>query len=253
MAEPVSIGWVYSSVLLSLRVSPVFALAPPFSLTQVPILFRALFGLGISACLVAANPAAAAVNDLGLANIFLIAIRELALGSIFVLAMQMMFGALYMAGRTLDIQAGFGLALLIDPATRTQTPLIGTLFAYAAAAVFFGLDGHAELLRIMGASLQAIPLGSGHMPLSLTHLTAFVSAVFMISFGVAGGAILCLFLADAAIAMLSRTVPQMNVLILGLQVKTILVLLVLPATFGFAGALFARLARVTLEAIPGLL
>ena len=37
------------------------------------------------------------------------------LGGIFVMAFQLMFGALYMAGRTIDIQAGFGLALLIDP------------------------------------------------------------------------------------------------------------------------------------------
>jgi len=48
-------------------------------------------------------------------------------------------------------------------------------------------------------------------------------------------------------------VPQMNVLVLGLQVKTILILVVLPTTFGFAGALLARLARVTLEALPGLM
>jgi len=62
-----------------------------------------------------------------------------------------------------------------------------------------------------------------------------------------------LFAADLAIAMLSRTVPQMNVLILGFQVKTILLLLVLPLTFGTAGALLARTTRITIESLPGLL
>jgi len=247
------LGWVFGSLLLSLRISPVFALAPPFSLTRVPAMFRTLLGVAIAACLAAANPAAAAITDFSVGALFVTAIRELMLGSIFVLAFQLMFAALYMAGRTIDIQAGYGLALLIDPTTRTQTPLVGTLFAYAAGAIFFSMDGHADLLRILGASLEAIPLGTGELPVSLARLTAFTSVVFLTSFGVAGGAILSLFLADMSIAALARTAPQMNALVLGFQVKTILLLLVLPATFGFAGALLARMAVITLEALPGLL
>ena len=109
------------------------------------------------------------------------------------------------------------------------------------------------MLGIVRASLDSIPLGGRYFSLDTTlapHLTSFLSVMFVMAFGVAGGAILCLFLADLSIAMLSRTVPQMNVLILGLQVKTLLILVVLPITFGVAGALLARMAsRITLEAI----
>jgi flagellar biosynthetic protein FliR len=216
-------------------------------------MFRALFGVAIAAWLAGSDPVAAALPDLGLAALVITAVRELMLGAVFVLVLQLMFGALYVAGRTLDIQAGFGLALLIDPSSGGQTPLIGTFLVYAAGAVFFAMNGHADLLRIMAASLHAIPLGAGVLPTSLAHLTGFLSTCFLLAFGIAGGAVLCLFLADLSIAMLSRTVPQMNVLILGLQVKTLLLLVVLPTSFGFAGVLLTRLARVTLEAIPGLL
>jgi flagellar biosynthetic protein FliR len=253
MAAGLPVGWLFSSLWLSLRIAPVFALAPPFSLTQTPALFRALFGIGMAVCMVSADPTLTNVRDLGLAHLVTGSIGELALGLILVLAFQVMFGALDVAGRTLDVQAGFGLAGVINPATGEQAPLIGTLFVYAAAATFFALDGHADLLRILRASLDAIPLGSGEFPMSLTRLTSFVSVSFLIAFGVAGGAILCLFLADLAIALLSRTVPQMNVLILGLQVKTLMILLILPVALGFAGALLARMAAVTLQALPGLL
>lgn len=247
------IGWVFSSLLLSLRISPVFALAPPFSLTRVPTLFRAFFGVAIGACVAAAYPEAAAVRDFSAGALMLTAARELMLGTVFVLAFQLMFGALYMAGRTIDIQAGYGLALLIDPSSQTQTPLVGTLFAYAAGAIFFAMDGHADLLRIIGASVEAIPLGSWTIPSSLGPLTAFISTVFLLSFGVAGGTILSLFMADLSIAALARTAPQMNALILGFQVKTLLLLTVLPITFGVAGAMLARMAAFTLESLPGLL
>ncbi len=247
------VGWAFSSLLLSLRIAPVFAMAPPFTLTRTPAMFRTLFALGVATCLVSANPATTTITDYSLGGLVGTAMRELMLGAIFAMAFQVTFGALYMAGRTIDIQSGYGLALLIDPTTHSQTPLVGTLFALAAGAVFFAMDGHAELLRILAASLDAIPLGGGAVPTSLSPLTAFMGAVFLTAFGVAGGAILSLFLADIAIAMLSRTAPQMNVLLLGFQVKAILLLLVLPLTFGVAGALLARLARMTLEAIPRLL
>jgi hypothetical protein len=70
------------------------------------------------------------------------------------------------------------------------------------------MDGHGELLRILAASLDAIPLGQGALPPTLGPLLAFISASFLAAFGVVGGAILVLFVADLSFAMLSRTVPQ---------------------------------------------
>ena len=245
---------VCACLLLGLRVAPVFALAPPFSLTRMPVSFRVLFGLGVAACLVAADPAATRIDEISAGYLVAAGARELLLGLVFVMAFQLMFGMLYIAGRTIDIQAGFGLALLIDPASQNQTPLVGTLFVYAAAAVFFALGGHQDLLRLMEASLRAIPLGTGQLHAdALERTAAFLGVMSATAFGVAGGAILSLFLADTAIALLSRTVPQMNVLVLGFQVKTLLLLLVLPVAFGMSGALFARMTTNTLEAIPGLL
>jgi flagellar biosynthesis protein FliR len=245
--------WIVSSLLLSLRVAPAFALAPPFSLTQTPALFRVLFGVAMAALMIGADPAAVRLAGLDAGFLVLASLRELCLGLIFVLALQLMFGALYTAGRTLDIQAGYGLASVIDPASGNQTPLIGTVFAYAAAAVFFSLGGHADLLRIMAASLRVIPLGTGAFPTSLVSLTTFMTTITAVAFGVCGGAILCLFVTDLAIALISRTVPQMNVLILGLQVKSMLALAVLPATLGLTGVLLVRMVAITLESIPRLL
>ena len=91
------------------------------------------------------------------------------------------------------------------------------------------------------------------MPHSIERVTAFMSVTFVMAFGVAGGSILVLFLIDMSIAFLSRTVPQMNVLILGFQVKTIALLLVLPTSFGIGGVLLIRMMSMVLHAIPRLL
>jgi len=247
------IGWSFSAMLLSLRVAPVFAFAPPFTLVRMPRTSRMLMSLGIAACIVAANPAAAALAHTGAGAILTAAARELMLGLIFMIAFQLSYAGLQFAGRTVDIQAGFGLSTLIDPTTHASMPLVGTLFVYATGAVFFAMDGHAELLRTLAASLDAVPLGAYQLQETPAALIGYISLVFLTAFGVAGGAMLALFLCDLSIAMLSRTVPQMNVLVLGFQVKTIVLLLVLPLTFGTAGALLARMSRITLESLPGLI
>lgn len=245
--------WAASCLLVGMRIAPVFVFATPFALTRIPRLFRMLFGLGLSVCLVSAFPSHAMVQSLSLSVLCSTAAKELLLGGVFALAFQVVFAALQFAGRTIDIQAGFGFAVLVDPATRSQTPLVGTLFVYAAAAVFFSLDGHLELLRMFSASLDVIPLGTWAVPHSVDRVGAFISLAFLNALGIAGASILVMFLVDMVIAMLSRTVPQMNVLILGFQVKTIVLLLVLPTSFGVAGALFTRLMVMTLQGIPKVL
>jgi flagellar biosynthetic protein FliR len=245
-------AWVVNCLLLSLRLAPVFSMAPPFTLARMPPLFRALSSLALAAVLVSANPQAAQA-DLAAGALVVAAARELALGLTVALAFHVVFGALYFAGRTVDIQAGHGLALLIDPTSRAQTPLVGTLFAYAAGAVFFAADGHVELFRLLSAQLQLVPVGGWIMPATLAPLTAFVGLAFALALGVAGASVLALFLVDVVIALLSRTVPQMNALIMGFQVKTIVLLLVLPVSFGLGGALLARLMGATLQALPRML
>jgi flagellar biosynthesis protein FliR len=245
--------WIVSCLLVGLRIAPVFAFAPPFTLVRVPRLIRLLLGLGLSVCVLAGLPPVGAIADLKVSSVVLAAAHELLLGATFVLAFQAVFGALYFAGRTIDVQAGLGFAMLVDPSSRTQQPLVGTLFALTAGFVFFSADGHLQLLRMFTASFNAIPLGTWVLPHGSERLTAFMTMAFVDAIGIAGLTILVLFLVDMMIAMLSRTVPQMNVLILGFQVKTIVLILVLPSSFGVAGALFARLMALTLEGIPKVL
>jgi len=245
-------GWIASTLLLGLRIAPAFAFAPPFTLVRMPLLFRLLLGLGLSFSILAASPGAILLRS-DSQTLIPAVFHELALGTLLVLVLQLLFGALYLAGRTVDIQAGIGLALLFDPTTRTQTPLVGTLFAYAAAAIFFSLDGHLDLLRFMAATLRLVPLGGWVMPDDLARIGLLAGTLCSMALGFAGAVILALFLVDMALALLSRTVPQMNIFVLGFQVKTLVMLVVLPLTFGLASATLVHMIAFAFDALPGLL
>ena len=247
------LSWIVAVLLVGLRVMPVFALAPPFTLAGLPLALRVAMGLALCGFIVAGRPELATVGQMALGAVVETAARELFLGLVFVLALQLVFGALDFAGRTIDIQAGFGLATVVDPATQNNAPLIGTLFVYAFAAVFFAMGGQEDLLRIAAASFDTIPIGHATAPVGLAHLGAFTGAVFTLAMGMAGGAVLCLFVTDMIIAALTRTAPQLNAMVLGFQVKTLVLFLTLPVTFAFAGSILVRLARIALEALPELL
>ena len=240
-------------LLLSLRIVPIFAFAPPFTLIRAPAIIRLITALSISAWLVSTQDNLINLSNLAPQNWLFIAMSELILGMSTALAFQITFAAIAVAGRTIDIQAGFGLALLIEPATRSQTPLIGTLFAYVTAVFFFSLNGPMELLAIWHASLSAFPLGDGVSVNNLSPLFAHISISFVIAIGLAAIVLLVLFLTDMTVAMLSKTLPQMQVLLLGFQAKAIMLLLFLPLTFATGSAIFLRLVRTMINSAQGLL
>lgn len=240
-------------LLVSLRIAPTLGFSPPFTLIRVPALVRLLLAVGIAGWLVAGHPGQTWQADFRAHGLVQSIVGELFLGIALSLSLQLAFAALLTAGRTIDVQAGFGMAMLVDPTTRTQLPLVGTLFAYAAGAIFFATDGPADLLAIWSESLDHVPIGAAALGGDITVLSTYISAVFVMAFGLGGMVMLVLFICDLAIAFMSRTLPQMNVMIMGFQVKAMAMLAVLPFALAVSGSLFLRMLRYALETAPRLI
>ena len=238
-----------SVLLASLRLGPVFTFAPPFTLIPIPGMVRVVLVVALAAAMINLRPGLAD-EQVRLPGFAIAALGELSLGIAMALALQLAFSAIAFAGRALDIQAGFGLAFLIDPTTKAQTPLIGAIFTYATAAIFFATSAPYDLLAVLARSFDQVPLGMALAPQKIGGVLSYFGTVSILAFGLVGMAILVLFLIDLVIAMMSRTLPQMNVLVLGFQVKSIVTLLLLPAIIGFAGAGIMRIIRLAIEAMP---
>lgn len=243
---------IVAVLLASLRVAPSFAFAPPFTLLRVPATIRVLLAVAIALWLVTSMPRAAALGTLADDGLLVAIASELALGAILAFSLQWAFGMIQFAGRAVDVQAGFGLALLVDPTSRAQVPLVGTVFAYAAGAVFFLTDGPARALAIWAESVRLVPVGALAYAPDLPALAAYVSLALFLALALAGTALLTLFLIDMTVALMSRTLPQMNVLLLGFQVKTMALLVVLPLSIAYSGNLFLRIVDAALSATPTL-
>lgn len=238
-----------AALLVSLRLAPVLAFSQPFTLVRIPIAVRVLLSLALALWLVYARPALT-VDRLEDRALLPIMAGELAVGTSIAFALQATFGAILWAGRVIDVQAGFGLAALADPTTREELPLAGTILAYAAGALFFTTGAQYDLLALWVASIEQLPLGYGTMQPDMAAVASFLGSVFFLAIGLVGVSMLAITLTDIVIAFMSRTLPQMNVLLLGFQVKSMLFLVTLPLSLAISGALFLRLIRLALAAPP---
>src|SRR5689334_5615648 len=135
-------AWIAAVLLVWIRLGPLMILTPVFGSADIPVRARVLFALAL-ATLVVSSATVRWTIDLSSGPALLgAALVELVIGAVLAFGLLAAFAAFLFGGRLLDLQVGFGVASLIDPTTRGQAPLLGTLLNMVAIAVFFAVDGH---------------------------------------------------------------------------------------------------------------
>lgn len=221
--------WLVACALLWLRLSTMLMLSPIATLIGGPAVVRVLLTLTLAACLSAqlrdtAIPAFDSVGALAIA-----ALSEALVGGLLGFGLHAAFAALHMAGRVIDLQAGFSLGGVFDPVTRMPNSALVMALQLTALVVFFAIGGHHALLRVVAASIQAIPLGTVGRALNPAALLSAFAMVFTFAVVIGAPVILLLLLLDAGLAVISKALPQMNVLFVGMPVKILAALLMLWA------------------------
>jgi flagellar biosynthetic protein FliR len=238
---------VIATLLLSLRIGIPMFMTGVLGGGSVPAMVRvlALIGLafGLQLGLQPSLPPSAASPG-GLAAALC---SEALIGALLGFGITSAFAAFLVGGRLLDLQMGFGVATLFDPASRTQTPLLGLLLETCAFAAFLASNGHHLLLRALAASLRTAPLGI--LPAQLAPLAALHQFGLMFSLGlvVVGPAVVCVFLVDIGMSVLSRVLPQANVFLLSIPVKVLAGLSALAVAMPFLAPAMGRVFASILQ------
>ncbi|PLX33121.1 MAG: flagellar biosynthetic protein FliR [Clostridiales bacterium] len=137
-------------------------------------------------------------------------------------AVNIIFVSLQMGGQLVDFQIGFSMASAYDPLTRNKVSLYGRLYYWTGLSLFFAMDAHHYLIYILSETFEILPLGG----IAAEHLKSsdvifLFSSSFKTAFQLAIPLLLILFMTDIIMGMLARTVPQLNVFILGLPMKVL--------------------------------
>ncbi|MGL4847493.1 MAG: fused FliR family export protein/FlhB family type III secretion system protein [Clostridium sp.] len=147
-------------------------------------------------------------------------LSEVMTGIIIGFLVNCIFSFIKMAGAFIDMQAGLSMVSMMDPATNMNATLISNLLYMISIAIFFIVDGHHLLLRLLIDSFRIIPLGETIVyGETMMEIFKTVSELFLIGVKIALPFLIIIFITDLCLALVSRAVPAINVMILGMPVK----------------------------------
>ena len=206
-------------LLILIRMSSLFVITPVFGGRNVPSYFKVGLAFFCSLILVTLLKDVT-IEFTDIFSYAAIVLKELVVGIILGFTSYLVFSALYLAGQIIDIQIGFGMVNVLDPLHDTQVPLTGN-FLYIITLIFFlSMNGHHILLTALFKSYNVIPVNSfAFNDILFNNLLSIFYETFAIGFKISIPIIAASLLAEIALGILTKTVPQMNVFVIGMPLK----------------------------------
>ena len=239
--------------LVLARVSPLFLLAPLFSSKSVPRRVRGIVAVGLALGLAAVVEPGVRVplEPMVLAGLL---IKELLVGLAYAYTIAALFAAMATAGSLLDTLIGFSFGALVDPVTGNQASVLANLYSLVGVMVFIAIGGDGWVIRGLAESYELVPLLDAPALGSLVGgaQEAFAT-VFTSALKICAPVLLALVITDAAIGVVSRVVPQLNVFAVGFPAKVAVGLVLIGVTLPFVASFLAdELQRSVAAALDAL-
>lgn len=249
----VSPEWSAHFLLILARLTAAVVASPLFGARSVPV--QAKIGFAVLLSLVVlplqAQPEAISTNLLVLASLVG---SEVLVGLVIGLAISLVFQTVEMAASIVSVQAGFGVAAVIDPLSGMQTGMLEQFYRLLVTLLFFAINGHYLMVRSLLHTFEVVP--PGHADLSVIaggQVVPFFTSLFSAAVQIALPAFGALILADVALALVGRSVPQLNVLVAGFPVKIGVGLLALSASMPLVVAFLSTFLGRALVDVNGFL
>lgn len=236
-------------MLIVVRLGGIMVSAPLFSRMEIPALAKIALVWAIALLILPG----VIIPDFQTANYWLLLIAEAIYGLALGWGAALLFYAFQGAGHLMDQQAGFGMASWFDK-SMGQISILSRFLSFLGLMVFLALDGHYILLRAGISSFQLVPVGVGIIGAGVIEVLIYAfTASFLFILRFAAPVMAVIFIADIVLGLLGKIVPQLNVLMMGLPVKSMVSLLVLLSMMPAYLNLTEPLLNETMQVLSALL
>ena len=240
-------------LLVLARVAGLVLAAPVLGHLLVPVRVRVALAAILAAALVPAVGAAPFTPPADLWSLGAMLAAESALGVLLGLVAQFIFAGVQLGGQLVGIQMGFGIANLIDPQSHAQVTIIAQWQQLLTLLAFLVLDAHHLLIRALLESFRTAPPGAvGLAAAGVGGAVGMAGDIFVLGARIAAPLLVVLLLTNGALGVLARTIPQLNVFVVGFPVNVGVGLLVLGASLPFTLRLLAARFAELEPALAGL-
>lgn len=245
---------IQAFLLALLRTGGFVAAAPALSHRLVPVPVKIGLSLALAWALMPQVASALPDAPAHLAGFAVLGVREMLTGIVIGFVFSLLFMGLQAAGELVGLQMGFGLANLYDATSEQQIGVLAQFQLILGMLLFFAMDGHHLMLRAFFDSYRII--GIDGLVLSDTGLDSLLrisSMLFVIAIKAAAPVLAAVFLTEIALGITARTVPQMNIFIVGFPVKVGVGLFVMAGSLPLLSSLVGKLLLQLSTNLDGLL
>ncbi len=156
---------------------------------------------------------------------------ELAIGMIIGFATQLIFTAVQVAGQMIGFQMGFAIVNVMDPATNSQVSITAQFQNIVALLIFLAINGHHWLIFSAAKSFSLIPVFGFAPQAELVEMMLLLTKnVFITAVKLGAPIMATLLFLNVGLGLVARTVPQINIFIVGFPLQIGMGLFMLGAT-----------------------
>jgi flagellar biosynthetic protein FliR len=173
---------------------------------------------------------------------------EVMIGAAIGFVARAIMAGIELAGQVVGFQMGFGIANIIDPHTNNQVSIIASFKGLLATLIFFIANAHHYFISAIAASIRIVPPFGASLSGGATESVVMLSGgIFVIALKIGAPVMFALLFANIAMGIVARTVPQINIFMMGFPVTIAVGLLVLgmsaPMVVSFMQGLMTGMER----------
>ena len=218
-------------MVILVRTSAVVVAMPVLGSTNLPALVKAFMSLVLALVLWPVVDMSGFKPPTTLLGFLPLMVGEVLIGVILGLSARLLLTSLQIMGQMAGFQMGFAVANVIDPMSGMQISVLGQFVYLVGILVFLAVGGHHMFIRALADSFTLVPPGDFGLSTGLfKQMMALASKMFYLAVRIGAPIIGALLFTSVIMGVLAKTVPQMNILIVGFPLKITVGLVMLAAT-----------------------
>lgn len=245
----VDVAYFLALFLIFLRITSYLFATQIFFPSGTPGIFKGAFSLIVSYGIVSSVDYN---NLLSIDNNYMLvfyAVSEVMTGLILGYITNLIFQVAKFAGEWMDLHAGFSMVSVFDPATNMSSTLLGNLSYFIGIVFFFIIGGQRLVIKLIVESIEIVPLGRTIVYQETTmDVINTIIQYFMLGVKIAIPVVIIIVITDICLGLISRTIPTIPVMILGMPIKNVLAfvtyLIILPIMINLIGTAIYNLQGI---------
>lgn len=239
--------------LIAMRMSGFVLFNPIFGRKNIPMMIKSGLILVLTFAVYSFSAGQAFEVTSPIEHGFLL-LKEFAAGYALGFTMELFLFVLNFAGYIIDFQMGLSMAQVYDPQSNAQIPVMGSIMQTYFMLLFFAVDGHLALMKILITSAEIVPYGGILITQNLAQrvLEIFLQSAEM-GIRLAFPILAAEFLLEIGIGILNKAVPQISIFIINIQLKLIVGIGLLVILFSPISEYLEKVLTTMMKSVQGIL